>query len=54
MTATATFARWGPQYMSAIFFHDAQQAQRCLQSLDKNTMNGLFRLPTQLLPLVRF
>lgn len=45
---------WGPQYMSAIFFHDAEQEALCQQSLDKNTMNGLFRLPTQLLPLVRF
>lgn len=45
---------WGPQYMSAIFFHDAEQERLCLEVLNEQTMNGLFRLPTEILALERF
>jgi peptide-methionine (S)-S-oxide reductase len=45
---------WGPQYMSAIFYHDAEQQQLASQSLEQQTHGGLFRMPTQLLSLERF
>ncbi len=45
---------WGRQYMSAIFFHDAEQQRLATQSLEQQTMGGMFRFPTQLLSLERF
>jgi methionine-S-sulfoxide reductase len=45
---------WGPQYMSAIFYHDDEQQRLAAQSLTEQTMGGMFRMPTQLLPLERF
>lgn len=45
---------WGRQYMSAIFHHDAEQQRLAMASVEEQTMNGLFRFPTQLLPLQRF
>jgi methionine-S-sulfoxide reductase len=45
---------WGPQYMSAIFYHDAEQERLCMDVLKEQTMNGRFRLPTQICALDRF
>lgn len=45
---------WGPQYMSAIFYHDAEQERQCMEVLKVQTMDGMFRLPTRICALERF
>lgn len=45
---------WGRQYMSVIFYHDPQQQQQARQSLQEQSMGGMFRFPTELWPLARF
>jgi hypothetical protein len=40
--------------MSAIFYQDPEQQQFGAQSLEEQSMGGMFRFPTQHLPLERF
>ena len=45
---------WGRQYMSAIFYHDPAQQQQARNSVQAQSMGGMFRFPTELWPLERF
>lgn len=47
-------AVWGRQYMSAIFYQDPIQQQQAMESLERQSMGGLFRFPTELWSLERF
>lgn len=45
---------WGRQYMSAIFHQDPAQQQQARESLEQQSMGGMFRFPTELWSLERF